>query len=101
MPLILAIRSCLLSGEPLAAQGIARLKTLLSDRRGPCYVHNRPHSLTVALQEIAELLEVEETNPADLTRRNPPEQRSNPQPIDQIVTVCTRHCLEQIDPPPA
>jgi hypothetical protein len=63
MPLILAIRSCLLSGEPLAAQGIARLKTLRSDWRGPCYVHNRPHSLTVALQEIAELLEVEETNP--------------------------------------
>ena len=61
MPLILAIRSRLLSGEPLTAQGIARLKTLLGDRRGPCYVRSGPHSLTVALQEISELLQVEET----------------------------------------
>jgi hypothetical protein len=65
MPLILAIRSRLVSGEPLAAQGIARLKTLLSDRRGPCYVSTGAHSLTVALQEIAELLHAEETNRGD------------------------------------
>jgi hypothetical protein len=63
MPLIRAIRSRLLSGEPLAAQGTARLKALLSDRRGPCYVSTVRDSLTVALQEIAELLQVEETKP--------------------------------------
>jgi hypothetical protein len=63
MPLILAIRSRLVSGEPLAAQGIARLKTLLSDRRGPCYVPSVPDSLTVALQEISELIQAQETKP--------------------------------------
>ena len=60
MPLIVAIRSRLLSGEPLAARGVARLKTLLSDRGGPCYVHGGPQSLALALQEISELLQVEE-----------------------------------------
>jgi hypothetical protein len=63
MPLIIAIRTRLVSGEPLAAQGIARLKTLLSDRCGPCYVPNAPDSLTVALQEISELLQAQETKP--------------------------------------
>jgi hypothetical protein len=60
LPLILAIRSGLLAEGPLTAQGIARLKTLLSDRRGPCYVPGTPDSLRVSLQEIAELLQVEE-----------------------------------------
>jgi len=58
MPLILSIRSRLLSGEPLAAQGIARLKTLLSDRHGPWYIHCGQAALTAALQEISELLKV-------------------------------------------
>ena len=63
MPLIVAIRSRLLSGEPLPARGVARLKTLLSDRSGPCYVYRGPQSLTLALQEIAELLQAEEAKP--------------------------------------
>jgi hypothetical protein len=42
MPLILKIRSLLVSGEPLAARGIASLKKLVSDRCGPCYVRSGP-----------------------------------------------------------
>ena len=38
MPLIVSIRSRLLAGEPLATEGIARLKTLLRDRSGACYI---------------------------------------------------------------
>jgi hypothetical protein len=53
MPLILSIRSRLLSGEPLTTQGIARLKILVSDRRGPCYVRSRRDALTLALQDIS------------------------------------------------
>ena len=62
MPLILAIRTRLLSEEPLAVQGIARLKTLLGDRCGPCYVSSGAGSLSVTLQEISELLEVQQTS---------------------------------------
>jgi hypothetical protein len=58
IPLILVVRSRLLSGEPLAAQGIARLKTLLSDRSGPCYEPSAQPALTVALREVSELLDV-------------------------------------------
>ena len=65
MPLILAIRSRLVSGEPLAAQGIAQLKTLLNDRRGPCYVSTGSHSLSVALHGIAQLLHAEDTTRGD------------------------------------
>ena len=60
MPLILSIRSRLLSGEPLAAQGIARLKTLLRDRSGACYTASGEGALTVALQEVSELLGAEQ-----------------------------------------
>jgi hypothetical protein len=63
LPLILVIRSRLLSEEPLAAQGIAGLKTLLGDRRGPCYVPSTADSLSVTLREISELLQVEEPEP--------------------------------------
>ena len=56
MPLILSIRSRLLSGEPLATQGIARLKTLLRDRSGACYIPSGHDALRLALQEISELL---------------------------------------------
>ena len=62
MPLILAIRTRLLSNELLAVQGIARLKTLLADRCGPCYVPSGAGSLSITLQEISELLEVQQTN---------------------------------------
>ena len=61
MPLILAIRTRLLAEEPLAVQGIARLKTLLGDRCGPCYVPSGAGSLSVALQEISELLQVQQS----------------------------------------
>lgn len=63
MPLILAIRSRLLCEQPLSAQGIARLKTLLCDRRSACYAPIGPDSLAVALEEIAELLQVEAPKP--------------------------------------
>jgi hypothetical protein len=59
MPLILSIRSHLLSGQPLAAQGIARLKTLLRDRCGACYKARGEGALTVALQEVSDLLGAE------------------------------------------
>jgi hypothetical protein len=57
MPLILSIRARLLSGEPLAPQGVARLGTLISDPRGPCYLRSRPDALTVAPQDSWELLD--------------------------------------------
>jgi hypothetical protein len=57
MPLIASIRSRLLSGEPLAMQGIAQLKTLLRDRHGPCYVATGQGALTLALQGISDLLD--------------------------------------------
>jgi len=60
MPLILSIRSRLLAGQPLAAQGIARLKTLLRDRSGACYTASAKGALTVALQEVSELLGAEQ-----------------------------------------
>jgi hypothetical protein len=56
MPVIRSIRGRLLSGEPLSAPGIARLKILLSDRQGPFYVPGQRNVLTVALREISELL---------------------------------------------
>jgi hypothetical protein len=55
-PLILSIRSRLLAGQPLGAQGIARLKTLLRDRSGACYTASGEGALKVALQEVSELL---------------------------------------------
>ena len=57
MPLILTIRSRLLSREPLAALGIARLATLLRNHRGPVYTEGEPDALTVALRDISELLD--------------------------------------------
>ena len=59
MPLILSIRSRLLSGEPLATRGIAQLKTLLRDRSGACYTPSGEGALTLALQEVSELLGAE------------------------------------------
>jgi hypothetical protein len=56
VPLILSIRSRLLSGEPLATQGIARLETLLRDHSGACYIPTGEGALALALQEISELL---------------------------------------------
>jgi hypothetical protein len=56
MPLILAVRARLLSGWPVTAQGIAYLKILLSDRRGPCYARSQRDALTVALQDNSRVL---------------------------------------------
>jgi len=70
MPLILALRSRLLSSEPLAVQGIARLKTLLNNPYGPCYVAGQRDALTVALQEISESLDVGRQSTATGTRRS-------------------------------
>jgi hypothetical protein len=61
MRLILAIRSRLLSGEPVTAQGVARLRVLLSDRRGPFYVRSQGDALTAALQDISSSLGLEQT----------------------------------------
>ena len=64
MPLILEVRSRLLSGDPLAPRGIACLKKLLSDRRSPCYVLSGTKTLTLALREVMDLLEVEQIAPS-------------------------------------
>ena len=60
MPLILSIRARLLTAQPPAAQGIARLKTLLRDRSSACYEASGDGALTVALQEVSELLGAEQ-----------------------------------------
>ncbi len=57
-PLILSTASRLRSDEPLAPLGIARLKTLLRDVSGPCYVRSRPDALTVALQDVSDALDI-------------------------------------------
>jgi hypothetical protein len=59
MPLIASIRSRLRSTEPLNPGGIARLKTLLSDRAGPCYVRSDPDALTRALWDASQSLDPE------------------------------------------
>jgi hypothetical protein len=64
-PLILSIRCRLLAGQPLGAQGVARLKTLLRDRSGACYTASGEGGLTVALQEVAELLGAETITSTD------------------------------------
>jgi hypothetical protein len=53
-PLILSTAARLRSGEPVDPLVVARLKTLLSDRRGPCYLRSDPDALTVALKQIWE-----------------------------------------------
>ena len=58
-PLILTTASRLRSDEPLDAVGIARLKTLLRDLAGPCYVRSQPDALTIALQDISNALRVD------------------------------------------
>jgi hypothetical protein len=65
MPLIQSIRSRLLAEQPLAVQGIARLRTLLRDRSGACYTASGEGALTVVLREVSELLGVETITPTD------------------------------------
>ena len=59
MPLISSIGSRLRSTEPLNAVAVARLKKLVSDRGGPCYVRGEPEALTVAMRDVSESLGVE------------------------------------------
>lgn len=59
-PLIGAVAVRLRSSDALDPRGIARLKTLLGDRRGPCYASDRPDALANALREVSELLDVRE-----------------------------------------
>jgi hypothetical protein len=59
MPLILSTASRLRSDEPLSPLGIARLKTLLRDASGPCYIQSRPDALTVALEDVSHALDIE------------------------------------------
>jgi hypothetical protein len=57
-PVLLGIAGRLRSGGPIDARGIARLRRLLSDGNGPCYVKIQGNALTNALQEISQWLAV-------------------------------------------
>jgi hypothetical protein len=59
MPLLLTVASRLRSAEPVDARGVARLRALLADGSGPCYMPSRPDALTIALQSISRSLDVE------------------------------------------
>jgi hypothetical protein len=52
------IAGSLRSADPIDAGGIARLRILLCDGNGPCYVKIRRNALTDALQEISQWLAV-------------------------------------------
>ena len=56
--MIRATAARLRSAEPLDARGIARLRTLLADTTGPCYVPSRADALTLALLDISKSLDV-------------------------------------------
>jgi hypothetical protein len=58
LPVIVGIATLLRSGDPVDARGIARLKVLLADGAGPCYIKIRPNALTNALHETSEWLTV-------------------------------------------
>jgi hypothetical protein len=58
LPQILALVTRLRSGEPVAAEGIARLRLLLSDGAGPVYTRGHPDALAPALDRVARCLEV-------------------------------------------
>jgi hypothetical protein len=58
LPMLLGIAGRLRSADPIDARGIARLRILLSDGNGPCYVRIRRNALTDALQEISQWLAV-------------------------------------------
>jgi hypothetical protein len=56
MPLIVSIRACLRSTQPLNAHGVARSKALLRNREGPCYVSDAPAELRAALRAVSDSL---------------------------------------------
>ena len=70
MPLIDSIRTRLRSSEPLDARVIAQLRTLLTDRDGPCYAVTEPDALKVALEEISATLTSEQQRAASLRSRS-------------------------------
>ena len=58
LPQITRISSRLRSAEPIDARGAARLRELLVDGGGPCYVRRHPAALAEALQEVTRWLAV-------------------------------------------
>jgi hypothetical protein len=58
LPVMLGVSGRLRSADPIDARGIARLRILLSDGSGPCYVRIQRNALTDALQEISQWLTV-------------------------------------------
>ena len=60
MPLILPISARLRSAEPVDARGVARLRALLADGGGPCYMRSRPYALTIALQSVSDMLDIQD-----------------------------------------
>jgi hypothetical protein len=58
LPVMLGVAGRLRSADPIDARGTARLRILLSDGSGPCYVRIRRNALTDALQEISQWLAV-------------------------------------------
>ena len=57
LPLILAIAVHLRSTAPVAASGVARLRALLSDGGGPCYLPSHDDALRSALEPIRQCLD--------------------------------------------
>jgi hypothetical protein len=49
-PAILRTAARLRSDAPIDARGVARIRALLSDGAGPCYVPSTPQALTAALE---------------------------------------------------
>jgi len=60
LPVILTLASRLRANDPLDARGIARLRALLGDGSGPCYMRIHPEALVVALEDVSQWLDVEE-----------------------------------------
>ena len=58
LPLILAIAVRLRSPAPVAASGVARLRALLCDGGGPCYLPSEDDALRIALETIWQCLDV-------------------------------------------
>jgi len=57
---ILAIAVRLRDGAPVRANGVARLRLLLSDGLGPCFVAGEPGELVRALDAVARRLDIGE-----------------------------------------
>jgi hypothetical protein len=54
---ILSIGARLRSGAPADCRGIAKLRVLLSDGAGPCYLPIHPAALTLALDDVSQWLD--------------------------------------------